>query len=83
MSEEDREREQALKQFYENRVDQLMSQVSILSVRPTVRTNPVQIKEADRKAIELHEEYTKAVNSLEALVAQRDELQVPSFQRSS
>jgi DNA repair exonuclease SbcCD ATPase subunit len=59
LSEEDREREQALKKFYETRVDQLMS----------------QIKEADRKAIELHEEYTKAVNSLSSLVTQRDELQ--------
>lgn len=59
LSEEDREREQALKKFYETRVDQLMS----------------QIKEADRKAVELHEEYTKAVNSLASLVTQRDELQ--------
>ncbi|ELR20964.1 uncharacterized protein ACA1_279460 [Acanthamoeba castellanii str. Neff] len=59
LSEEDREREQALKKFYETRVDQLMS----------------QIKEADRKAVELHEEYTKAVDSLASLVTQRDELQ--------
>jgi DNA repair exonuclease SbcCD ATPase subunit len=59
LSEEDKEREKALKKFYEARVDQLMSQV----------------KEADRKAVDLHAEYAKAVDSLASLVTQRDELQ--------